>query len=90
MVREDKVVQSRTHHILGIDRRLFWNVFVRNPRPNTNHYMVLSCLRGAPEREHARYLSGRKQLPLCLQSEPTREDGIFATLRRAVLKPHTR
>ena len=33
---------------------------------------------------------GRKQLPLCLQSEPTREDGIFPDLWRALPKPHTR
>ena len=52
--------------------------------------MVLGCLRSAPGREHARYLSGRKQLPLRPPAEPTREDGIFVALRRAVLKPHAR
>ena len=52
--------------------------------------MVLGCLHSAPEREHARYLLGRKQLPLRPPSEPMREDGIFASLRRAVPKPHTR
>ena len=30
------------------------------------------------------YLGGRKKLPLQLPSEPTREDEIFAALRRAV------
>ena len=48
----------------------------------------MGCLRSAPEREHARYLSGLKQLPLCPPAEPPREDGIFAALRRAVPKPH--
>ena len=90
MVREGKVVRSRTDYILGTDRRLFRNVSVRDPRHNTNHYMVLGCLRSVPKKEHARYLSGRKKLPLRLPDEPTREDGIFAALRRAVPKPHTR
>ena len=90
MVREGMVVRSWTDYILGTDRRLFWNVSVRDPRHNTDHYMVLGCLRSVPEREHAKYLSGRKKLPLRPLAEPTREDGIFAALRRAVPKPHAR
>ena len=90
MVREGKVFRSRMDYILGIDRRLFWNVSVRELRHNTDHYMALVCLRSAPEREHARYLLGRKKLPLCPLAEPTREEGIFAALRRAVTNPHTR
>ena len=88
MVREGKVIRSRTDYILGADRRLFWNVSVRDPRHNTDHYMVLRCLSSAPKREHAKYLTGRKQLPLHAPAEPTREDGIFASLRRSVPKPH--
>ena len=90
MVREGKLVRSRTDYILGTDRHLFCNVFVRDPRHNTNHYMVLGCLRSAPEREHARYLLGCKQMPLRPPAEPTQEDGIFAALWRAVPKPHAR
>ena len=60
MVREGKVVRSQTNYILGTDRRLFWNVFVWYPRHNTDHYMVLGCLCSAPEREHTKYLTGRK------------------------------
>ena len=41
MVREGEVVRSRTDYILGTDRRLFWNVYVQDPRQNTDHYMVL-------------------------------------------------
>ena len=44
----------------------------------------------APEREHSRYLSGRKQLPLRPPAEPTREDDIFAALQRDAPKPHAR
>ena len=54
MVREGKVVRSRTDYILGTDRRLFWNVSVWGPGHNTDHYMVLGCLRSAPKREHTK------------------------------------
>ena len=54
MVREGEVVRSRTDYILGTDLRLFWNVSIRDPRHNTNHYMVLGCLRSAPKREHTK------------------------------------
>ena len=90
MVREGKVVRSQTDYILGTDQSLFWNVSVRDPRQNTDHYMVLGCLRSAPDREHAKYLTGHKKLPLQPPTEPTKEDGIFAALRRAVSKPHMR
>ena len=54
MVQEGKVVRSRTDYILGTDRRLFWNVSVRDPSHNNDHYMLLGCLHSAPEREHTR------------------------------------
>ena len=41
MIREGRVVRSRTDYILGTDRHLFWNVSVRDLRHNTDHYMVL-------------------------------------------------
>ena len=90
MVREGKVVRYRTDYILGTDQSLFWNVSVRDPRQNTNHYMVLGCLCSAPEREHAKYLSGRKKLPLRPPADPKREDGIFEALRRDVPKTNAR
>ena len=90
MVQEGKVVRSRTDYILGTDRRLFWNVSVRDPRHNTDHYMVLRCLRSALKRERTKYLTGRKRLPLRPPSDPTREDRIFTALRRSVPKPHGR
>ena len=50
MVQEGKVVRSRTDYILGTDQSLFRGVFVRYPRHNTDHFMVVGCLRSAPER----------------------------------------
>ena len=90
MVREGNVVRSRTDYLLGTDRNLFRNVSFRYPRHNTDHFMVVGCLRSAPEREHTQYITGRRKSPLRPPKEPTREDGIFADLRRAVPKPHRR
>ena len=52
--------------------------------------MVLGCLRIAPLREHSRYLGGSKRLPLRPPTAPTREEGIFAALRRAIPNPQAR
>ena len=65
-------------------RRIFGNVSVRYPRHKSDHYMVMVCLHSAPLREYARYLGGRERLPLRPPTAPTREDGIFAALWRAV------
>ena len=46
MVRRGKAVRSRTDYILGTDRSLFMNVAVRDPRHNSDHYMVMGLLRG--------------------------------------------
>ena len=43
MVREGKVVRSRTDYSLGTDRSLFRNVSVQDPRHNTDHFMVVGC-----------------------------------------------
>ena len=48
MLRKGREVRSRTDYILGTDRRLFRNVTVRDPRHNSDHYMVLGCLPSAP------------------------------------------
>ena len=90
MVWEGKVVRSRTDYLLGTDRSLFRNVSVRDLRHNSDHFMVVGCLRSVPARENAKYLKGQKKLPIHPPTEPTREDGIFAALRRAVPKPHAR
>ena len=87
MIREGREVRSRTDYILGMDCRLFGNVSVRDPRHNSDHYMVLGCLHSASLKEHARYLRGRKKPPLRPPTEPTRENTIFADLQRANPKP---
>ena len=90
MIPAGREVRSRTDCILGTDHHLFWNVSVRDPRHNLDHYMVLGCLRSAPLRDHSRYLRGCKRLPLRPPNAPTREDRIFAALRSAIPKPQAR
>ena len=63
---------------------------VRNPRHNTDYFMVLGCQCSAPARDHPKYLTGLKKLPLQPPTEPTSEDDIFAALWRAVPKPHAK
>ena len=72
MVREGKLVRSRTDYLLGTDRSLFRNVYIRDPRHNTDHFMVVGCLRSAPAQDHARYIKGRRKIPLKPPTEPTR------------------
>ena len=90
MLRNGREVQSRTDYILGTDRRLFRNVAVQDPRHNLDHYMVLGCLPSAPLTEHKRYLGGRKRWPVRPPVKTTREDQLFAALRRAVPKAQPR
>ena len=72
MLREGRVVRSWTDYLLGTDRSLFRNVSVRDPRHNTDHYMVVGHLRSAMARDHACYIKGRRKIPLKPPTEPTR------------------
>ena len=74
-------------YILGTDLPLFWNVSAWDLRHNLDHYLVLGCLRRALLREHSEYIGSCKWTPLRPPTTPTREDGLFASLRRAVPKP---
>ena len=74
MVRGWKAVRSRTDYILGTDRSLFRNVAVRDPRHNSDHYMVMGLLRGGTGREHVKYIVGRRRIPMKPPKRPTREE----------------
>ena len=52
--------------------------------------MVVGCIISAPARDHARYIKGRREMPLRPPTEATREDGIFEALWRTVPNPHER
>ena len=57
-------VRFWTDYILGTDLRLFQNVSVWDLWHNSDHYMVLGCLHGAPQWYHFRYLGHRRKFPL--------------------------
>ena len=88
MVREGRVVRSRTEYLLGTDRSLFRNVSVQDPSHKTDHYMLVGHLHSATARDHVHHIKGRRKMPLKPPTEPTREDELFDALRRAVLKRH--
>ena len=90
MIQEGREVRYRTNYIMGMDRRLFWDVSFRDPSHNSYHYMVMGCFHSAPLREDAKYLGGRKRLPFRPRTAPTREDGIFAALWRFFPNPQAR
>ena len=90
MLREGRVVRSRTDYLLGTDRSLFRNVSVQDPRHNTDHYMVVGHLQSATTRDHTPYIKGGRKMPLKPPAEPTTEDELFDALRRAVPKSHDR
>ena len=77
MVREGKVVRSRTDYLLVTDRSLFRNMSGRYPRHNTDRFMVVGCLCSALTWDHARHIKCRREMPLKAQTEPTRDDWIF-------------
>ena len=79
-----------TEYLLGTDRSLFRNVDVRDPRHNSDHFMVVGHLRSATAQDHARYIKGRRKMPLKPPTKPTREDELFGALRKSVPKPHER
>ena len=64
MVRGGKAVRSRTDYILGTDRCLFTNVVARDPRYNSDHYMVMGLLRGGTAKAHDKYIVGRRKVPM--------------------------
>ena len=64
MISEGREVRFRTDYSLGTDCRLFGNVSVRDPRHNSDHYLVLGCLYSSSLKEHVRYLGGYKKPPL--------------------------
>ena len=86
MKRHGQVVRSRTDYILGTDRRVFQNLAVRDPRHNTDHYIVLGCLPGAPLATTQQYQGGRRRWLVPPPAAPSRMDTLFASLRRAVPK----
>ena len=81
-VRQGREMRSWTDYILGSNCRIFQNVAVRDLRHNSDHCMVLGCLKGAFPRKQSKYLELRALLPLRLPGRQARmrADKIFAEL----------
>ena len=90
MVWAGREVRSRTEYILGTYHRLFWNLYIQDPIHNSDHYLVLGYLCSSSLREKSEYVRRRKKTPLRPPTTPTRKDGFFADLQRAVPKPKAR
>ena len=80
-------MHSRANYILGTDRRLLQNVVVRYAWHNTDHYLVLGCLRRSAPTVHSCYLRKRTLFPIKLPTTPERVDRLFADLQEANPKP---
>ena len=87
MVSLGREVRYWMDYILGKDRRLFSNVSTWEPRKNSDHYMILGCIRTATLREHTKYLGRRTRLTLQPPTTPPMEDKHFVTLCWVIPKP---
>ena len=89
MRQQVSVVRTQTDYILGSDCRVFHNVAIRDPRHNSDYFIVVGDLCGAYLREHSNYLRSRIRLPLCPTGRKTRTraDKLFSELRCSVPKP---
>ena len=92
MVRLGREVTSKTDYMLGVDRRSFRNVQVRDSRHNSDHFMVVASLRPASVREHRRHVGGRRRFPLTPPKggQATEADKVFAELKAQMLHPEPR
>ena len=64
MLYGGKEVRSQTSYILGTYRPLLQNVVVRGVYHNTDHYLVLGCLRKSAPDAHSCYLREQTRFPI--------------------------
>ena len=70
MLHCSQEVRYWTEYILMKDLRLFQNVTGWDPRPNSDHCLVIGCLRGATLMEDQCYLGLHTRLPLRSPMQP--------------------
>ena len=89
MRSDGREVYSRTDYILVSYCRLFQDVAVRYLRHNSDHYMVLGCLRREPTKELTEYLRQACRPPLwhIRRYLGYTSDKIFSDLRTQIPKP---
>ena len=69
------------------DQQLFRKVSNQDLRHNSDHYIILVCLRSTNLSEHTQYLGRCTWLPLLPPGTLTREEKIFMKFLQVVLKP---
>ena len=82
MVRMGQEIRYWKYYLLGTNHDLFRNVLIRDPRHNSDHFMILGCLCSATPSEHKKKLGRR--LCFTLQPptrDPMREDTPFMKIR---------
>jgi len=84
------LIRSRCDYILGSDRRMFCNVYLKDPRCfSSDHFMVIGKLTSATRSRNRSYLRGRTRFPLRAPKwgPLTRVDTIFQALKKEVVPP---
>ena len=87
MFRLRRKVRSWTDCLLVTDSHMFCNVSVCYRCYNSDHFMVLECLRSASQQEHTSYLGRRRRFLLRPPQQQTQEDRWCADLRQVITKP---
>jgi len=92
MFRRGRTVSSKTDYVLGTDCRSFRNVQIRDPRCNSDHFMVVASLWPATQRDHRRYVGGRQRFPIQPPKgeRATEADKVLAELKAAMPPPEPR
>lgn len=79
--RSNQLLRSRCDYILGLDRRQFQLVAIRDPRHfSTDHFMVIGKLYVQTPKSHKHYLRGRRRFPLRAHATASQQpiDTLFA------------
>jgi hypothetical protein len=83
--RQGVLVTSRCDYLLGVDRRAFSKVCLKDPRFDSDHFMILGVLRGAPLKVNQRYLRGRQRFPIRNLTRPLNKAAtVFEELKLSV------
>ena len=89
MQRDGQEVWSRKDYILGIDCRVFQDVYIRYTQHQSDHFMALGCLRGDQVKELTGYLCKACRFPPCLIRSDLvlAPDNIFSDLKTHIPNP---
>jgi len=88
--RQGGTIHSRCDYILGLDRRIFSKVCLKDPRCFTSdHLMIVGKLLSAPLSSNLSYLRGRTRFPLRTPKwgPHTKVDSIFQSLSDGIAAP---